>query len=34
MNITAALISKVAAYTEAEWIQKSKDALLSQIITG
>jgi alanine racemase len=33
MNITAALISKVAAFTEAEWIQKSKDVLISQIIT-
>lgn len=33
MNITPTLISKVAAYTEAEWIQKSNDILISQIIT-
>lgn len=33
MNITSALVSKVVALTEAEWIQKSNDILISQIIT-
>lgn len=33
MNITTTLVSKVVAFTEAEWIQKSNDILISQIIT-
>lgn len=33
MNITSTLVSKVVALTEAEWIQKSNDILISQIIT-
>jgi len=33
MNINPTLISKVVAFTEANWIHKSNDVLISQIIT-
>jgi alanine racemase len=33
MNITSTLISKVVAFSEADWIQKSNDVSIAQIIT-